>query len=152
MTVLTRATRIGGWAFLLTGAGHLILAGLLPSPTGDLLAVERQMEDVLFPMTPSHSMAELMEGFSVTMSLLLIAWGVSVLLMARRGRTPDRAQVVVSLVLSLALLVTAVLLLPAPPIVLMAVASVALAVALRASRRPAPADDSPVARPTTAGA
>ena len=72
-------------------------------------------------MTPSHSMADLMEGFSVTMSLLLIAWGVSVLLMTRRRRIPDRAQVVVSLVLSLALLVTAVLLLPAPPIVLMAV-------------------------------
>ncbi|KQT01923.1 LIC_13387 family protein [Cellulomonas sp. Leaf395] len=135
MTVQTTATRVGGWAFLLTGAGHLGLANLLPPSTGDLAVVERQIEEVRFPMTPSHSMADLMEGFSVTMSLLLIAWGVSVLLMTRHDRTPERAQLVVALVLSLALLVTAVLLLPAPPIVLMAVASVAFAVALSAPSR-----------------
>lgn len=43
------------------------------------------------------------------------------------------------LALSLALLVTAVLLLPAPPIVNMTVASIAFAVALGALRRSAPA-------------
>ena len=36
MTVQTTATRVGGWAFLLTGAGHLGLANLLPPSTGDL--------------------------------------------------------------------------------------------------------------------
>jgi membrane glycosyltransferase len=131
------ATRIGGWAFVLTGAGHLTLSTLLPS-TGDLATVERQMAQALFPMPPSHSVADLMHGFSIAMSLLLIAWGVSVLLLTRRGRTPDPAQVGLSLALSLALLVTAVLLLPAPPIVLMTVASVAFAVALRTSVQEAP--------------
>lgn len=128
------ATRIGGWAFVLTGAGHLILDTLLPS-TGDLLAIEREMARVLFPMAPSHSMADLMEGFSVTMSLLLIGQGMSALLMTRHGATPERGQVVLLLALSLTLLVTAVLLLPAPPIVLMAVATVAFALALSASHR-----------------
>ena len=116
----------------LTGAGHLTLASLLPSQ-GDLLVVERQMAQARFPMPPSHSVADLMQGFSVTMSLLLVAWGVSVLLMTRQGRTPDRAQVGLSLALSLALLVTAVLLLPAPPIVLMTVAS--FRSSLRCARR-----------------
>ena len=117
----------------------MTLLNLLPPATGDLLAVERQMAQARFPMPPSHSIAELMQGFSVAMSLLLVAWGVSVLLTTRQGRTPDRAQVVLSLALSLALLVTAVLLLPAPPIVLMAVASGAFTVALRtSSRRAAP--------------
>ncbi|WP_456786220.1 LIC_13387 family protein [Cellulomonas sp. P5_C5] len=127
------ATRIGGWAFVLTGAGHLTLASLLPS-TGDLLVVERQMTHARFPMAPSHTVADLMQGFSVTMSLLLVAWGVSVLLMTRHGRTPERAQLALMLALSLAVLVTAVLLLPAPPIVLMAVASFAFAIALIARR------------------
>lgn len=147
MTVQTTATRIGGSALLLTGVGHLTVVGLLPSSTGDLLAVERQMEQVLFPMIPSHSLADLMEGFSVTMSLLLIAWGVSVLLMTRHGRTPERAQLVLMLALSLALLVTAVRLLPAPPIVLMAVASAAFAAALAAPRR---AGTPPVPSPASA--
>jgi len=145
------ATRIGGWAFVLTGAGHLTLASLLPS-TGELLVVERQMEQVRFPIPPIHSVADLMQGFSVAMSLLLVAWGVSVLLMTRHDRTPERAQLALMLGLSLALLVTAVLLLPAPPIVLMAVASVAFAVALGATRRAtAPASAPPVASPTTTG-
>ena len=130
------ATRIGGCAFVVTGAGHLILGSLLPS-TGDLLVIERQMAQVLFPIPPRHSMAHLMDGFSVTMSLLLIAWGLSVLGTTRHGRAPERAQVVLMLVLSVGLLVTAVLRLPAPPIVLMGVASVAFAVALNASRREA---------------
>ena len=128
------ATRVGGWTFVLTGVGHVTVAGLMPS-TGDMLAVERQMEQARFAMTPSHSVADLMQGFSVAMSILLVAWGVSVLLMTRNGRAAERAHVALMLALSLALLATALLLLPAPPIVLMTVASIAFAVALDASRR-----------------
>ena len=105
---------------MVTGAGHLT-PGERAAVTGDLLVVERQMAQARFPMAPSHTVADLMQGFSVTMSLLLVAWGVSVLLMTRRGRTPERAQLALMLALSLAVLVTAVLLLPAPPIVLMAI-------------------------------
>ena len=138
------ATRIGGWTFVATGAGHLILSSLLPPSTGDLLVVERQMAQARFPMPPSRSIADLMQGFSVAMAVLLVAWGLSVLLMTRHDRTPDRAQIGLSLALSLALLVTAVLLLPAPPIALMAVASAAFAVALQSSsRKPTPTGDAP---------
>ena len=134
----TTAARAGGIAYVVTGVGHLIVASLLKS-TGEVLAVERQMEATHFPMTPRHSMADLMQGFSVAMAILLIAAGVSVLLRTRRGGTGDRAQLGVMLALSLALLVTAVLLLPAPPIVTMTFASIAFAVALGASPRSAPA-------------
>lgn len=151
----TVAARIGGWAFVLTGAGHLTVAALMPS-RDDEQTVQAQMEQAQFPMTPSHSYADLMQGFSVAMAVLLVAWGVSVLLRTR-GRGQEQAQVALSLVLSLALLVTALLLLPAPPIVLMTVASVAFAVALGASRRttgmgaPAAAPSTPGVTPPTAG-
>ncbi|MGN9804882.1 LIC_13387 family protein [Micromonospora sp. L32] len=147
------AVRVGGWAFVLTGTGHVTLASLMPS-TGDMLAVARQMEQARFPMTPSHSVADLMQGFSVAMSVLLVAWGVSILLMTRHGRAAEQAQVALMLALSLALLATALLLLPAPPIVLMTVASVAFAVALGASRRATTPTSTPSSRgasPTTAG-
>lgn len=149
MTVQTTATRIGGAAFLVTGVGHLTLTALLPPATGDLLAVQRQMAQVDFPIAPRHSVTDLMDGFSIVMSLLLIAWGVSVLLMTRHGRTPDRAQLALELTLALGVLVTAVLLLPAPPIVLMTVASVAFTVALGAPRPavlPDPADEGTLRR------
>ena len=129
------ATLVGGWAFVVTGGGHITLASLMPPSTGDMLAVERHMQQARFPVPPAHSVADLMQGFSVAMSVLLVAWGVSVLLMTRRGRTAEQAQTALALTLSLALLITALLLLPAPPIVLMTVASVAFAVALHASRR-----------------
>lgn len=103
------------------------------------------MEQARFPMTPSHSVADLMQGFSVAMSILLVAAGVSVLLMTRHGRVAEQAQVALMLALSVALLVTA-LLLPAPPIVLMTVASVAFAVALGASRRATTSTGTPSAR------
>ena len=141
--------RIGAWAFVVTGTGHLTLATLLPS-AGDLLAVERHMEQVRFPMVPSHSVSDLMQGFSISMSVLLVAAGVSVLLATRHGRSAERSQVVLMLLLSLGLLMTAVLRLPAPPIVLMSVASAAFAVALHASWR-ADSPRSPQARPATAG-
>ena len=134
------AARIGAWAFVATGIGHVTLAGLLPS-TGDLLAVRRQMEQVSLPLVPSHSIGDLMQGFSVAMSVLLVATGVSVLLMTRHGRAMEQSQAALTLLLSLGLLVTALLRFPAPPIVLMSVASVAFAVALHASRHatmPAP--------------
>ncbi len=152
----TVAARIGGWTFVLTGAGHLTVAALMPSTDAEQ-AVQAQMEQAQFPMFPSHSYADLMQGFSVAMAVLLVAWGVSVLLRTHRGRAPEQAQVTLSLVLSLALLVTAVLLLPAPPIVLMTVASVAFAVALTGSRRAtgvgarADAPSNRGATPTTAG-
>jgi phosphotransferase system glucose/maltose/N-acetylglucosamine-specific IIC component len=147
------AARVGGWAFALTGAGHLTLASLMPA-TDDMLAVERQMEQARFPMTPSHSVADLMQGFSLVMAVLLVACGVSVLLMTRHGRAAERAQVALMLALSLALLGIALLLLPAPPIVLMTVACAAFAVALHASLRtvtPASTASSPDASPTAAG-
>ncbi|OJF11055.1 LIC_13387 family protein [Couchioplanes caeruleus] len=142
------AARVGGWAFVLTGVGHVTLASLLTS-TGDVLAVERQMQQARFPMTPSHSVADLMQGFSVAMSILLVAVGASILLMTRRGRAAEQAQLALMLALSLALLITALLLLPAPPIVLMTISSVAFAVALDASRR-AHTSSSRGASPTTA--
>lgn len=143
------AARIGAWAFVATGIGHITLASLLPS-TGDLLTVKRQMEQVRFPMVPSHSVGDLMQGFSVAMSVLLVATGVSVLLMTRHGRTMEQSQAALTLLLSLGLLVTALLRFPAPPIVLLSVASVAFAVALHASRR-ATTPSSHDARSATAG-
>jgi hypothetical protein len=127
------AARIGAWTFVVTGVGHLTLASLLPS-TGDLLTVERQMEQARFPMAPSRSVGDLMQGFSVTMSVLLVAIGVSVLLATRHGRALEQSQAALMLLLSLGLLVIALVQLPAPPIVLMSVASAAFAVALHASR------------------
>jgi hypothetical protein len=83
------------------------------------------------------------------MSMLLIAAGVSVLLQTRRGRPADRAQLGVMPALSSALLGTAVLLLPAPPIVLMTAASIAFAVALGSSARST--EGTPARRPHDAG-
>lgn len=128
------AERVGGWAYVVVGGGHLATASLLPS-SSDQLVIERQMEQARFPIPPGHSYADLMQGFSVAMAVLLVAWGVSMLLATRNGRALEQAQVALSLVVSLLLLGTSVLLLPAPPIVLMTVASVALAVSLHSSHR-----------------
>jgi hypothetical protein len=128
------AARIGAWAFVVTGTGHVALASLLPA--GDeLLALQRQMDQVRFGMAPSRSVGELMQGFSIAMSVLLVATGVSMLLMTRHGRKLERPQAVLALALSLGLLALAALRFPAPPIVLMSVATAAFTVSLYASRQ-----------------
>lgn len=128
------AMRVGGWTFVTVAVGHLVLAELLPS-TGATSVIRRQMQQARVPLPPDHSYADLMQGFSLAMSVLLLAWGVSVLLTTRDERLPDATQVGLSLAVSLAMVAVAVALLPYPPIVLMSVASVAFTVAMIAVRR-----------------
>lgn len=128
--------RVGGWSFVTVGVGHLVLASVRPA-AGDAVALRRQMQLVRVAIPPSRSYADLMQGFSLAMSVMLVAWGRSVVLATHHERPPERGQVALSLGVSLAMLGTSLRYFPAPPIVLMSVASTAFGVAVDAARDPA---------------
>jgi len=123
------AARVGGWAYVATGFGHLVIATVVSSPA-DVAAVEEQMRQASIAMGPTRTLAQLMTGFSLAMGVLLTAIGAVILTAARRGMLRRRdSQLSIVIALSIALLAIAVVLLPAPPIVTMTIAVAALTLA-----------------------
>lgn len=127
--------RIGAWCFIVNGLGHLageVILALSPDPANATLdAALRDHYLELFGQRRSFLDVEL--GIGLGMSLAMVLAGVLFLLVARlAGDATDRARraACVGLAASLTGLVITVALLPPPPIILFALASLAFAAAL----------------------
>ncbi|CRK60849.1 hypothetical protein [Alloactinosynnema sp. L-07] len=125
--------RVGAWCWIVTGVGHLIgevLLRLSPSPEGT--AAHAAMGEHYFElMGTRRSIQQMMTGFGVAMGLAIALSGLLFLLVARVA-ADDKARPAgfVGLAVSAAMFTVAVTLLPPPPIVLFALASLAFAAAL----------------------
>jgi hypothetical protein len=131
--------RIGAWSWVITGAGHLIIeTALLMAPVdpakADLTAAMRAHLVELAGIR--RSMLDLTTGLSLATGLAILFSGVLLLLVARVPQLVEQARAVTWLGLgaSLSLFGLAAVLLPTPPIVLFAIASVCFGLALFSRR------------------
>ncbi|WP_344366204.1 LIC_13387 family protein [Streptomyces gobitricini] len=139
----TTAFRTGAWAWVLTGAGHLALAAVMalrPEDPAGARATAAMRAYVVEIAGVRRSLYDIDLGMSWAMGTALIFGGVVCLLVARSAPalvTRSRSLSGLGLAASLVILGLSLFLLPAPPIVLFAVASVAFGGAL-ATARPVP--------------
>jgi len=118
----TQALSVGGWAFIVTGVGHLAATTLAPAPEG-AAAVRAQMRTVHVAM-----------GVSLAMAGSFVASGAGVLVLARRNILRRRDPLVAGMAAwSTVLLAISLALFPAPPIVTMLVAVAAFGTAWAAA-------------------
>ncbi|MBC6446022.1 hypothetical protein GPZ80_02395 [Actinokineospora sp. HBU206404] len=137
--VLSRATAVGAWFVILTGAGHL-LGSILPIELADggEAAVQEAMRSTPMALGLDSNFKLLFDAMSQLMSVMFIAFGVITLAVARNA--PELLaksaalrwfNVAVGLT-SLAMVVYARLL---PPMITMSIAAAAFAVACWSSRK-----------------
>ena len=135
-----RAFRIGAWAWVVTGAGHLAIAGVLASRPEDAAAARAvaAMRDYVMEIGGiGRSLHQINQGMSLVMATALIFGGLVCLLVARSAPelvTRSRSLSGLCLGGSLVVLGLSLWLLPVPPIVLFTVAGVAFVRALATAR------------------
>jgi hypothetical protein len=135
-----RVFRIGAWAWVATGLGHLATAvaiGLRPEDPAAARALAAMREHGIEIAGVRRSLRDLDQGMSLVMAAALVFGGVVCLLVARSA--PDlvtRSRTLSGLCLagSLVVLGLSLWLLPLPPIVLFAVACVAFGQAVGTAR------------------
>lgn len=136
--------RIGAWAWVTTGVGHLAIAVALtwrPREPEAARAVAAMREYEMAIAGIARSLYEVNQGMSLVMAAALIFGGLVCLLVARSAPdlvTRSRALSGLCLAASLVVLGLSLWLLPAPPIVLFTVAAIAFGRAF-ATAHPEPA-------------
>ncbi|MEU4625308.1 hypothetical protein AB0G04_35715 [Actinoplanes sp. NPDC023801] len=137
----TLVYRIGAWSWIICGTGHNILdIAMRLSPTVGEDRVDAVLRDQVFDLGGiSRTSYDVMQGISLAMGVAIVTVGVLLLYIGRLAPTAGRARpaVLIGLVASLVMLGLAGALLPSPPIVLFAVASVAFGIALMRGGRAA---------------
>jgi hypothetical protein len=141
------AFRTGAWAWILTGAGHLTLAAVMelrPEDPAGARATAAMRAYAVDIAGVRRSLYDIDLGMSWVMGTALVFGGAVCLLVARSAPalvTRSRPLSGLALAASLVVLGLSLFLLPAPPIVLFAVACVAFGLALAAVRPvPPPAE------------
>ncbi|MFD4676393.1 hypothetical protein ACFWNN_42190 [Lentzea sp. NPDC058450] len=135
---MSRTFRIGSWAWIATGVGHLAIMGVMalrdPDPAGERAAAASKA--VTFALGGvQRTLYEVDLGINFVMSAALVFGGLACLVVAKAGPVP-RALAGLGFATSLVLLAVAAALLPSPPIVLFAVAALAFGYAsLQPGRR-----------------
>ncbi|MFF7036810.1 LIC_13387 family protein [Streptomyces griseus] len=132
-----RPFRIGAYGFVVLGAGHLVFtaASASATPTPEQRTADAAMRESTFTLLGlERTTLDVTHGMSIAMALFAIACGLLMLAAVRHAPDLVRRRTAfgrVSLVASLAAFGLALLLLPAPPIVILPVTSCAFALALR---------------------
>ncbi len=148
-TTRLTGTAVAAWALLVTGVGHTVLvvvSAVSETPRDQLDVRQAMVETTTRVAGLDRSLWQLFSGFSLVMALLLVGFGALNLLLVRRHPgvlLESRAVLWLDLAVVLTALGIAVRLLPAPPIVLLGLAVVAVVVAL--SRPDASFDGAPAA-------
>ncbi|MDX8051550.1 hypothetical protein SK571_19350 [Lentzea sp. BCCO 10_0798] len=132
---MPRTFRIGSWAWIATGVGHLAIMGVMALGDGDPAGDRAAAKEVEFALGGiRRTLYEVDLGINFVMSIALVFGGLACLVAVKAGPVP-RALAGLGFATSLALLAVAVLLLPSPPIVLFALAALAFGHAFVASGR-----------------
>ncbi|ATY94495.1 hypothetical protein ACFY9H_25645 [Streptomyces bacillaris] len=132
-----RPFKVGAYGFVVLGAGHLALSAAAASaaPTPEQRTADTAMRESTFTLLGlERTTFDVTHGMSIAMALFAVACGLLMLAAVRHAPDLVRRRTAfgrVPLVASLALLGTALLLLPAPPIVVLTVTSCAFALSLR---------------------
>ncbi|MFD4639937.1 hypothetical protein ACFWN2_21675 [Lentzea sp. NPDC058436] len=134
---MPRSFRIGSWAWIATGIGHLTIMGVMAlgdaDPAGDRAA--EAAKGVAFALGGiQRTLHEVNLGINLVMSIALVFGGLACLVVAKEVPVP-RALAGLGFAASLVLLAVAVVFLPSPPIVLFAVAVLAFGHAFVAAGR-----------------
>jgi hypothetical protein len=112
--------RTVGWSFVVLGAGHLGTAAfeLVRAPDAATLQAMAGLRAAAVAMPgPLRNLEQLMWGYSILMGLMVIAFGVAYLGMARRAGAALRPLLWLAVIVTLVGLVISLLLMPLPPII-----------------------------------
>ncbi|WP_408990984.1 LIC_13387 family protein [Streptomyces sp. 1268] len=132
-----RPFRIGAYGFVVLGVGHLafVVATASATPTPEQRRADTAMRESTFTLLGlERTTLDVTHGMSIAMAFFVVACGLLMLAAVRHAPDLVRRRTAfgrVSLVASLAALGLALLLLPAPPIVILPVTSYAFALSLR---------------------
>ncbi|WP_339154016.1 hypothetical protein WID27_33445 [Streptomyces sp. F41] len=137
-----RPFKVGACGFVVLGVGHLALSAAAASaaaasaaPTPEQRSADTAMRESTFTLLGlERTTFDVTHGMSIAMALFAVARGL--LMLAAVRHAPDLVRLRTAfgwapLVASLVILGTAVILLPAPPIIVLAVTSCAFALSLR---------------------
>ncbi|MGA6174282.1 LIC_13387 family protein [Streptomyces sp. NPDC012600] len=140
-----RPFKVGAYGFVFLGLGHLALSAVTASAarTPEQDAADTAMRESTFALFGlERTTLDVTNGMSVAMALFNIACGLLLLTAVHRAPALVEQRTAfgwIALAASLAALVTALLLLPVPPIAVLTVTSCAFALSLRrAAARTAP--------------
>ncbi|MYR79419.1 hypothetical protein K7395_20910 [Streptomyces filamentosus] len=132
-----RAFRIGAYGFVVLGVGHLafVAAKASATPTPEQRTADTAMrESTVTLLGLERTTFDVTHGMSIAMGLFVVACGLLMLAAVRQAPGLVRRRTAfgwVSLAASLTALGLALLLLPAPPIIILPVTSYAFALSLR---------------------
>ncbi|WP_157641390.1 LIC_13387 family protein [Longispora albida] len=134
------AFRVGAWAWIATGTGHLVLDALmeLRTETPEIARATAAMREYRLAFGGiERGMDEISQGMSLAMGVALVFSGLLLLRMARLAPAlVNRSLCALALGMSAVVLAVSVWLLPTPPIALFTVATVAFGVAWSRAPRP----------------
>ncbi|MFE2292975.1 hypothetical protein [Streptomyces sp. NPDC059452] len=137
-----RPFKAGAYGFVLLGVGHLALSAVAASAdrTPEQHAADTAMRESTFALLGlERTVLDVTTGMSIAMALFSITCGLLILAAVRHAPELVRRRTAfgwIALAVSLAVLATAVLLLPPPPIAVLTVASCAFALSLRRAAAP----------------
>ncbi|MCC8476918.1 hypothetical protein LMJ41_03255 [Streptomyces globisporus] len=132
-----RPFRTGAYGFVVLGVGHLafVAATASATPTPEQRRADTAMRESTFTLLGlERTTLDVTHGMSIAMAFFVVACGLLMLAAVRHAPDLVRRRTAfgrVSLAASLAALGLALLLLPAPPIVILPVTSYAFALSLR---------------------
>ncbi|MFD0422631.1 LIC_13387 family protein [Streptomyces parvus] len=132
-----RPFRIGAYGFVVLGVGHLafVAAKASVTPTPEQRTADTAMRESTFTLLGlERTTFDVTHGMSIAMGLFVIACGLLMLAAVRQAPDLVRRRTAfgwVSLAASLTALGLALLLLPAPPIIILPITSYAFALSLR---------------------
>jgi hypothetical protein len=127
---LRRAVGFGAWCFVAVGAAHLavtLLARFTPTPPAERAAHAAMRATPVRLLGTGHDLAALHQGFSLTMALLAVGYGLFVLAVRRTAPTAflDRSLTGLAAAVAGTAVVIAGWAFPLPPTLLLGAAFVA---------------------------
>ncbi len=134
-------SKVGSWAFVLVGIGHLVTSTFGPDVPGQLEILDTMRE---FPITMLGTESNLFlfhEGFSLMMGLMLFGYGLLNLSLLRELSMPSSRMLAINVSISLVAFCLSLRNFFAVPVFLLGVASLCFVLAFAIhlfSRRPAP--------------
>jgi hypothetical protein len=138
-----RAFLFAAWMTIVTGGLHSLAHLGPPPPPQD--AAEAQLRELaathrIHVMGVDRTMKDFMDGFGITFSVLMLAWGVTSLLLARRSRGEWHTMQVATLfnaILGAGMLAISAIFVPPPTVCLALVTAGYLAALVPGGSRPA---------------
>jgi len=108
MKLLPTVYKIGCWAFVLVGVGHIVTSMLIPTTPERTIIVQTMKEFSISMIGTESNLYLFHEGFSLMMGILLISYGLLNLSMLKTSEAPSKNTIIVNAATSIIALVISI--------------------------------------------